>query len=227
MPSSAPLPGRCGIKLKARTSNPTGEGYCSQWPVTGRERCKMHGGKQPRGMEAANWRGRGYSRDLPTQLADRFNTALSDPDLTNLASEIALVDARLGQLFVKLPTGEVKSAWDAARDAVATLEGAMARNDMDSATNALQDLRAAFSTVQREHEAWGEIYLALELRRRLADTERKREEMLALTMTAKQVMTLVGAIQAAILSEVTEQPVRERLTGKLRTLLMIPARTGE
>ena len=47
MTSDEPLPDRCGAECR------DGD-YCTQYPVTGRERCKMHGGKQPRGMDSPN-----------------------------------------------------------------------------------------------------------------------------------------------------------------------------
>lgn len=47
MTSEDPLPDRCGAECRDG-------GYCTQYPIQGRERCKMHGGKQPRGMNSPN-----------------------------------------------------------------------------------------------------------------------------------------------------------------------------
>jgi len=47
MTSNEPLPGRCGANCKDG-------GYCENHAVDGRDRCRMHGGTQPRGMESPN-----------------------------------------------------------------------------------------------------------------------------------------------------------------------------
>lgn len=47
MTSEEPLPDRCGAEC--RDGN-----YCTQYPVEDRDRCKMHGGKSPRGMNSPN-----------------------------------------------------------------------------------------------------------------------------------------------------------------------------
>jgi hypothetical protein len=73
-------------------------------PVTpGRTVCHLHGGATPRGIASPHWRGRGFSKDLPTRLADRFQRALEDPQLLELSSELALLDCRLGELVASLP----------------------------------------------------------------------------------------------------------------------------
>lgn len=47
MTSDEPLPDRCAAQCRDG-------GYCTQYPVEGRERCRMHGGTQPRGMDSPN-----------------------------------------------------------------------------------------------------------------------------------------------------------------------------
>lgn len=47
MTSEEPRPDRCGAKCRDG-------GYCTQYPVTGADRCRMHGGTQPKGMDSPN-----------------------------------------------------------------------------------------------------------------------------------------------------------------------------
>jgi hypothetical protein len=88
---------RCTAKSKR-----SGE-QCRRHATRGREVCRMHGGATPRGMASPHWRGRGYSKDLPTRLYERWEAGLNDPKLLELHSEIALIDARLGEMFVRRP----------------------------------------------------------------------------------------------------------------------------
>lgn len=47
MTSEDPLPDRCGAECRDG-------GYCTQYPVEGSDRCRMHGGTQPKGMDSPN-----------------------------------------------------------------------------------------------------------------------------------------------------------------------------
>lgn len=96
------------------TSKQSGQ-RCRRSPTVGRSTCKMHGGTQPRGIASPNWKGRGYSKDLPTRLADRYTQALADPDLIACASEVALIDSRIGEILSSLPadlSAVDRDAWE-------------------------------------------------------------------------------------------------------------------
>jgi len=47
MASEKPLPDRCGAETRSG-------GYCENYPVDGSDRCRMHGGTQPKGMDSPN-----------------------------------------------------------------------------------------------------------------------------------------------------------------------------
>lgn len=54
MPSEEPLPDRCGAKCRGEREGQ----YCTQYPVNGSERCRMHGGHSPGGDGAPEGNGR-------------------------------------------------------------------------------------------------------------------------------------------------------------------------
>lgn len=82
----------CGAKTRSGAP-------CKNPPVTGRERCRMHGGSQPRGLARHNTTHGRYSKHLPTRLGERYEAALKDPDLLALRDEIAITDARIQELL--------------------------------------------------------------------------------------------------------------------------------
>lgn len=47
MASDEPISGRCAAETRDG-------GYCENYPVTGADRCRMHGGTQPKGMDSPN-----------------------------------------------------------------------------------------------------------------------------------------------------------------------------
>jgi hypothetical protein len=156
---------------------------CRQPVTPGREVCRYHGGHQARGIASVHWRGRGYSKDLPTRLADRWRQAAADPALLELTSEVALVDARLGELLATLPATAA---------------------DTDAAT-------------------WADLLALIEQRRRLVDSERRREEALQVSMTMAQALAFAGALQTAVVEIVTDPQQRAALALRVERLLARPA----
>ena len=87
--SSEPIPHKCGGRL-ALTDPPR---YCTQHPLSGRSRCKFHGGRARRGVEHPGWKTGAYSGVLPRRLAETYEAALADDQLLSLRQEIALLRA--------------------------------------------------------------------------------------------------------------------------------------
>lgn len=68
MTSEEPLDGRCNAQTRDG-------GYCTQWPVTGSERCRMHGGTAKKGRDHPQYKHGGYSKHLMSDLSDREQEA--------------------------------------------------------------------------------------------------------------------------------------------------------
>lgn len=68
---------------------------CRKPPVKGRDRCRLHGGNQPRGTEHHNFRHGLYSKHVGSQLKDILNELdnLSNDELIDPGSEIKLMQA--------------------------------------------------------------------------------------------------------------------------------------
>lgn len=71
MTSEDPLPDRCGAQCR------DGD-YCTNYPVDGAERCRMHGGTQPTGKDSPNWEHGAYSEHFKSDLSDREQEAFGD-----------------------------------------------------------------------------------------------------------------------------------------------------
>src|SRR4051812_22336527 len=77
----------CGARTRA--------GHPCRQPGMANARCRMHGGKTPRGLASPNLVHGRYSKDLPTRLLTRFEEALTDRELLSLRQDVALLDAML------------------------------------------------------------------------------------------------------------------------------------
>ena len=221
----APAKRVCG----ARLANKPGQ-FCRSPVVMANGRCRIHGGATPRGTASPHWRGRGYSKDLPTQLADRMRQALDDPELLSVRHEVALLDARLGELMGALSTGGTEEAWEETRIATRQLRQLVEKPHQDgrdvALTSAVERLEHALEGVHADARAWDDILKSVGVRRRLVDTERKREELLAGTMLSSQAMAFVAALQIAIQDCIPEgdvdtpgEKIRARLGRRIRQLL--------
>lgn len=171
------------------------------------------------GIEHPNYQGRGYSKDIPTRLKERFEAALNDPNLISLQTEMALMDARLGEVLAKLPTGESGLAWDQLGTALANIKSALVDGREADAQWWLAQADKWMKHASSEASVWGECYAIIGQRRQLADTERKREEMLAGNMTTRQAMTFVAALQTAVMEEVSDDDTRRRIGLRIQFLL--------
>ena len=80
------------------TSKRSGE-RCRKPAMKGRTVCRAHGGATPRGIASPHFRHGRWSKDLPAQLAVRYDEALSDPELLSLRDEVALVDAQISTVL--------------------------------------------------------------------------------------------------------------------------------
>src|SRR5688572_15172438 len=89
---------RCGAKTRSGAQ-------CAQ-PAMPNGRCRLHGGKTPRGIASANFKHGRYSSALPDRLVGRYLQAVSDPELIALHHDIALVDAFISDVLPRLDAGE-------------------------------------------------------------------------------------------------------------------------
>lgn len=193
-------PKRCGAKT--RSGEP-----CRQWAVRGRERCRMHGGKQPRGLAHPGTKTGRFSKDLPTRLLAQYEAALDDPDMIALHEELALVTAREGDLLGRVDTGEAGAHWRGIRDALADFRRAQRRDDAPAAAAALREMERLTDLGIADYQAWAELFDTIEARRRLADTERRRLEAMQQVITTERAMLLVAALVDTVRRHVDDRQV--------------------
>lgn len=217
--SLEPLPGRCGARLRA--SDPPR--YCQKNPMKGRERCRLHGGLSLRGIANPSYQGKGYTKDVPARLLERMLEAIDDPELTSLRTELALLDARMGEILGSLSERGHSEALAALSGAVVSLERVSAAPDMDNREEALEKAvlkaRAAVDDMRAEKQAWVEIYQLVDRRRRTAGVELKREEFLEHTMQHQQALWFFQQLLAAIHEIIPDQAVKERLAIKISKIM--------
>ena len=118
--SPEPVPGKCGAKLRRSQTRYGQDRFCTNDPMVGKTRCRMHGGKSLTGIASPAFEGKGYSKYLPTDLREDYDVLRASPNLLSLQDEVALLKARLRQVETDYTAEHHAGAalLKAARDAV-------------------------------------------------------------------------------------------------------------
>lgn len=151
--------------------------YCTQAPLRGRTRCKLHGGRALRGEDAPSYAHGRHSRwaRLPPTLLEGFERSLLDERLMDLTPDIALLDAM---------------AWKAATEV-----GDATREQFKAALAAYRELDAARTKTAVE-QAMRKLGLALTqghtVTQALEDTSRLFERKAKVVKTYQQMQIDAG-----------------------------------
>jgi hypothetical protein len=103
MPGSGFTAQKCGALTRRGTA-------CSQ-PAMRNGRCRMHGGKTPRGVESPHFSHGRYSKAIPDRLSARYEEAVADAERHDLRDEIALSEAKIDDLLAGIESRDESLAW--------------------------------------------------------------------------------------------------------------------
>lgn len=179
-------------------------------------RCKLHGGMTPRGTALPQTKHGRYSKDLPTRLGERFEAALADGELVQLGRDIALVDSRLGDILSEIT-----------QDSAGAIFGALGKawKTYTTASNPV-DKEAAFTQIglligqgADDWLKWQEVYSVLEQRRKLVESEAKRQVQLQQTLTASQAMVLLAAVTDTVKKHVRDTDALRAISADIAGLV--------
>lgn len=205
-------------KCKVQKTKSTGK-PCQRDRVTGKDVCWVHGGATPSGTASANYKGKGYSRNLPTRLADQYEAAITNPELLSLRSDIALLDVRIAETIENIDTGPVGKLWGAVRKAYLAQQDAMMAKDAIETIKATNELDILTKRGFMDYINWDEIRGLLQERARLVAAENKMLNDADLTVTAERVMLLVAAIANVVMENVTDNKTRAQITRGIDILI--------
>jgi hypothetical protein len=191
-------------------------GICRNAPVTGRTRCRLHGGKSLVGTACPHYRSGRYSAYVPERLRARYEQAQDDPELLSLRSEVALVDSRLADLLSRVDTGESGQLWAELRRAYRAF--ARVRQSGDDETAALATVERLIERAGQDHQAWAEIGALIEQRRKLAESESKHMATLQQMLTTEQALSMMRAIVDILTRHVSDKQALSAIIVELQRM---------
>lgn len=204
---------QCNAQAKS-----TGE-RCQNPAVTGSTKCRLHGGKTPKGADLPQFKHGRYSKHMPEGLLQAYEDAKADPELLSVRQDIALVDTLIAGLLPNLDTGESGKAWSEMRKLVQNAQKAYHNEDMGNMFVAFEDMNGIIDRRLLHYETEKEIRGQLDQRRKLVETEQKISLQGERAISAEQLMTLMTAILQVITSVVTDDKQRWAIAKGIDTLI--------
>jgi hypothetical protein len=218
-----PVPGRCGYRLW-RTNPPR---YCACYPIKGRERCRIHGGKAVTGIANPSWRNGVHSEFLPHGLRDDYDRLDGDAELESLRAQLKLLATRELELVRRLRDQEVPP-WGRAVDALVDLEAAMRGDDKERASDAL----TALATIMREgtekannYEAtWHLLQEIFQQKAKLTLAESKHLALLGGYVKLRDLVAVIVSILQVIRENVPDVKARQTIQNRVGQIMKNRAR---
>ena len=203
-------------------------GPCLKSPQAN-HRCYKHGGPTPTGIAASNYQGKGYSKYLPKRLVDDFESSLADGALVELRRDIALVETQLNDALRRLSgTGAGMSAWQEACAALRSLLAALQQkpaNEAEAADaarrqgEALLALQTLVEQGNREAGPWEEVGKLIDQKRRLVDSESRREANLQSSMSMERAILWYEYLVTAVVENVSNRSELARIQSQWNRLV--------
>lgn len=190
---------------------------CGQLPVTGRERCHVHGGSTPRGLALPQTKHGLLSKDLPTRMA-----SVSKEIEAAQAGQISLLEKMraLDAVWYGL-AHEVENNPNDGPDAWVKLAEALKRMGAhgpvmtdDGGAEHSAEYMEAYKDARRIVAGRMKTYAALkafldvtERSRKLFDSQRRRDDALRLNMPIHRVLLMLTTLQDAVNEMLAELPI--------------------
>lgn len=224
VPDSATIPKNGGNRKVCGARTKSGPGRCQVTavsPVNGR--CRMHGGTIKRGVMNPKLKTGRYSLDLPTQVAARYESALSDPNLLSVRDDIALLQAAIADVMNEIKVAESRPDYDAILESVEEIAGNWAAWDWTRMNAEMAKLRGLIVNKQSQRGAMREIRDLIKEKADLISRENRmlvdREQMI----TVEQFLMAMRAMGAAVRRLVDDPRVLRSIDTEFRRLATVPS----
>lgn len=172
---------------------------CGNYPVAGYTRCAYHGGPNP----ARNFYGTGSmstgssSSFAITRLASKYREVQTNGSVLSNRAAIDIVDTRIRQLLERVDVDEAPdrvaklyTLWQELRDAEKL-------GKSDDVFSLKAQLEAAFEAVYHDYKAWEQVFSALDVRRKMVESEMKVLKEIKAIITAEDAYELAAKLLAA------------------------------
>lgn len=208
------MPGRgfTGKKCGALTRR----GTACQQPAMKNGRCRMHGGKTPRGVELPQFSHGRYSKAVPDRLSVRYEEALSDEERHDLRDEIALSEAKIGDLLAGMRHEESDSLLLLLQDKGRQMRAAQNQGDQEHTEALVQEILSLIRHGGDEALAWRDVDRWIARKTRTVEADVRIAATKQQMISVEEMMAILGLVLDAIRRHVPDQSVRSALAREIR-----------
>lgn len=142
------------------------------------------------------------------KLLQKYEEAANDPELVAQRNALLIVHKRIQDLLERVDTKESAERWKK------VIEGWADYKDKRGTAferNAYQLLDELLMGAYHDYESWRQIFEALELNRKISESERKRLQEMQQIITAEDAAKLISSLQLAIIRIFNDQPDKLKL----------------
>ena len=204
-------------------SKRTGE-RCKARAMNGSDYCYHHGGASLKGAAHPSFKHGQRSKHMPVQLATRYEAALSDPQLGDLTTNIALREAFIRERLEALDKApDPAQVWQQMTAQLNALEVAYGNADATKMAQGLRAMRGLISERTRYHQTRNEIEGALNDQRRDIESEQGILHKGENAIPVAQVVNLFAGFSAFIVREFADDQHRmSRVLEYVDSVLALP-----
>jgi len=187
----------------------------------------MHGGRTPRGLASRLTKTGRYSKDLPTRVAARYETAMADPELLSVRDDIALLQGAIADVMAEMKSAESTPDLDAILGSVEKISAEWQTWDWTRMNAELARLKERLVGKQSQRAALAEIRSLIKEKAQLVAQENRlladRQQMI----TVEQYLLGMRALGSAVRRLVDDPATLRAIDGEFRRLASVPNRGGD
>lgn len=203
-------------KLAPRNCPDCGEDRrCTRYVVSGYRFCEYHGGPNPRAGyygKGNGLTGSGKGSTFPlTRLAAQYNSMAKNGKLLSNRAAIEVIDTRVMELAERIDLNEAPDRLQNLYKLWKKFMHARFHGEELEVLKLQRDIEAEFEAAYTDYAAWSQMFDALDLRRKMVESEVKIAKDLRAIWTAEQVYELMAQIFAAIMRHVQDPMLLQRL----------------
>ena len=206
---------KCGAQTRSG-------GRCQQPVMAGRNRCRLHGGKTPRGLANPRTITGRYSRDMPTRLLARYEEAQQDREALSIRNEIAFVTAVIGARMEELEKSGRQLDWSRAIAQFAKVTEEGRDWPWERVQAEMQVLGVLLQNGRTERRILKEIRSLIDQRARLVAQEAKRQEDLKQNLTLEEAIVYAQVLAAIIRKYVTDRAILAAINREFQAVANAP-----
>lgn len=153
--------------------------------VSRTQKCRVHGGKTPKGPASPNWKHGRYAK-MPADLLDDYEEALNDTALLSLAREVAIIEAMMADVLRKWSNetgGAGARSWEDVGEALDFTFEALEDQDPVGVADGLRTIRKIVDGSQKSAGYRAEFLALADQKRNLVAAEGRRMRDMAESMT--------------------------------------------